>query len=600
VYQARDGSVWAGTLSGGVSHLSGGRFTTYTSAIGLLSNTVAAILEGSDGTMWFATPAGLNALSKEHWQAYTGKDGLPSENVYCLFEDSSGVLWIGTAGGLAFRGSNGIQAPGAAPASLQEPILGLEEDRQGSLWVATSTQVLRVNRENLMQGALKEGDLREYGIADGLRGAEGVRRYRSVVKDPLGRVWFSLNRGISVVDPARLRRNTAPAIVHVQTISADGGAVGLQGPVHISGGRQRVTFRYAGLGLSVPEQVRFRYRLEGLDSAWSEPVAAREAGYTNLSPGHYRFRVIASNPDGAWNSNEGSISFAVDPLFWQAWWFRAGAVATCACAILAFYRFRLRQLTRRLNLRFEERLSERTRIAQELHDTLLQGFLSASMQVHVATDSLPADLQAKPALTRALQLMRQVIDEGRNAVRGLRASGSRSLDLEQAFALVPKELAAHTKTGEQAGFRVIVDGPRQSLHPLLRDDVYRIGREALINAFRHSRAKHIEVELQYSPSQLRILVRDDGCGIDPYILRTGRDGHWGLSGMRERADQIGARLHLYSSATAGTQVELSVPGRIAFTDYHGGLRWFGKWGAPIINGAENQRQRKGMANGQSN
>jgi ligand-binding sensor domain-containing protein len=215
VYQARDGSVWAGTLSGGVSKLSGGRFTTYTSAIGLLSNTVASILEGSDGTMWFATPGGLNALSKGRWQAYTNKDGLPADNVYCLLEDSTGMLWIGTAAGLAFRSPKGIQVPGGAPAWLREQILGLEEDRYGSLWMATSNHVLRVNRERLLRGTLSEGDLREYGVADGLRGVEGVRRHRSVIADPAGRIWFSLNRGISVVDPERLNRTKAQGKVQL-------------------------------------------------------------------------------------------------------------------------------------------------------------------------------------------------------------------------------------------------------------------------------------------------------------------------------------------------------------------------------------------------
>jgi signal transduction histidine kinase len=225
----------------------------------------------------------------------------------------------------------------------------------------------------------------------------------------------------------------------------------------------------------------------------------------------------------------------------------------------------MQMVTDRLRVRFEERLTERTRIAQELHDTLLQGFLSASMQVHVALDSLPGDSQVKPTLTRALQLMRQVIDEGRNAVRGLRASGSMSLDLEQAFSRVPQDVAQRFGQ-QQPRFRVIVEGQQQPLHPLLRDDVYRIGREALINAFRHARAKHVEIELKYSTSQLRLLIRDDGCGIEPQILKSGRDGHWGLSGMRERAEQIGARLHVYSSAAAGTEVELSVPGHIAFQD----------------------------------
>jgi signal transduction histidine kinase len=188
--------------------------------------------------------------------------------------------------------------------------------------------------------------------------------------------------------------------------------------------------------------------------------------------------------------------------------------------------------------------------------------------------------------------MRQVIEEGRNAVRGLRSSGSASLDLEQAFLRVPEEFMPHGEAREAIGFRIIVEGQRRPLRPLLRDDAYRIGREALINAFRHARAKNIEVELNYSPSQLRILVRDDGCGIDPHILKSGRDGHWGLSGMRERAEQIGARLHVYSSAAAGTEVQLSVPGHVAFQGHsRRRLRWFGKRNPPATGTRESAAEK---------
>jgi signal transduction histidine kinase len=198
------------------------------------------------------------------------------------------------------------------------------------------------------------------------------------------------------------------------------------------------------------------------------------------------------------------------------------------------------------------------------------------MQVHVAADSLPADIKAKRILTRALDLMSQVTEEGRKALRGLRTSGSPSLELEQAFAQVRQEYAGQAKTGEEPGFRVVVEGSRQPLHPLLRDDIYRIGREALINAFRHAQARNVEVELNYSPRQLRIQVRDDGRGIDPQILNQGRDGHFGLPGMRERAEQIGARLHVYSSAAAGTRIELRVPGHVAFQGRSRRIWWFGK------------------------
>jgi len=577
VYLARDGTVWAGTLSAGLSMLRDGRFKNFTIADGLPSNTVASILEGSDGTMWFATPSGLSSLSKGHWEAYTPRSGLPSGNVNCVLEDSKGVLWVGTASGLAFRSTTGFQLPSGVPPSLRAQVLGLAEDRYGSLWIATSNQVLRVNREKLFQGTLGPGDTREYGLADGLRGLEGVKRHSSVVTDSTGRIWFSLNRGISVVDPARLTRNSAPAIVHVQTISADGIPVPMSGAVRIPAGHQRIIFGYSGLSLSVPDRVRYRYLLEGFDRVWSEPVANREAVYTNLPPGSYRFHVIASNPDGVWTTGEAAVGFQVDPLFWQTWWFRLGVVVVCMACILLLYRIRLRQATQQISLGFQERLAERNRIAQELHDTLLQGFLSAFMQVHVVKDRLPSDSQLKPTLTRALELMGQVIEEGRNAVRGLRSSKGASLDLEHVFSRIQQELGSEEQANSEVAFRVIVEGQKRPLHPVLRDELYRIGREALLNAFRHAHAKRIEMELKYSPKRLCILVRDDGCGIDPNVLQSGRDGHWGLSGMRERADRIGARFRVMSSASAGTEIELSVPGNVAFqSESNGRLSWFGK------------------------
>ncbi len=371
IYRSRDGTIWAGTLSGGASKLSGGRFTNYTISNGLPSNTITAILETSDGTMWFATPSGLSALSNDRWQAFAVRDGLPSGDVNCLFEDSQGVLWVGTAAGLAFFSSGRIQPAPTSTKSLHEQILGLAEDRNGWLWIATSNHVLRVNRDHLMRDALAERDVREYGLADGLRSIEGVKRNLSVVADPGGRIWISTNRGLSVVDPARLLGSPARALVHIQTISADGATIDLQSGARIPGGRKRITFVYAGLNLTVPERVQFKFTLDGFDHGWTGPVTRRDATYTNLSPGSYRFRVIASNAEGLWNGSEAAIGFEIDPVFWQTWWFRLSAVLSCALAVILLYRFRLHQLTGQLNVRFEERLAERTRIAQELHDTLL-------------------------------------------------------------------------------------------------------------------------------------------------------------------------------------------------------------------------------------
>ena len=240
--------------------------------------------------------------------------------------------------------------------------------------------------------------------------------------------------------------------------------------------------------------------------------------------------------------------------------------------IVALYRLRMYHLTRQLNVRFQERLAERTRIAQELHDTLLQGFVSASMQLDVAEDQLPDDSPAKPRLRRILQLMGRVTEEGRNALRGLRTADNDRRDLELAFSRMRQELAID----EKIGYRVIAHSIRRPLRPAIRDEVYRIGREALVNAFLHAKANSVEVEVEYASRYLRIMVRDDGCGIDPHVLGAGRQGHWGLPGMRERSEGIGGTLRLRSRVGAGTEVELTVPSAIAFeSQSHGPVsQWF--------------------------
>jgi signal transduction histidine kinase/ligand-binding sensor domain-containing protein len=561
VHRSRDGTVWAGSLSNGVSRFKNGRFTNYTTATGLSSNSIVSIAEGADGTMWFATPNGLSTLLPQNrWRTYTAREGLPPGNLNCLVQDSGGVLWIGTAAGLAFLSGGQVKVPREAPESLREQVYGIAPDRSGGLWIATSNHVVRVNREKLLSGTVGNEDVREYGLADGLRGVEGVKRQASVVTDSLGRIWFSLNGGISVVDPARLAGGAVPTLVHVLSVSADGRFMDARDSLRIPPATHRVALSFVGLSLSIPERVTYRYWLDGVDHGWSEPTAIREAVYNNLSPGPYRFRVQASNSEGLWNSEEAILGFSVDPAFWQTPWFRAACVLALGLAVFGFYRYRMHRLTTQMNLRFEERLAERTRIAQELHDTLLQGFLSASLQLHVAAEQISPESPAKPRVSRVLELMRQVIDEGRNAVRGLRAPSTGPHNLQEALARIPLEMEKPSETD----FRIIVEGRPRSLHPVLRDEIYRIGREALVNAFRHSHAKSVEVELEYGANQLRLLIRDNGCGIDPQVLRSGREGHWGLPGMRERAEKVGGRLNVWSSSTAGTEVELSVPSHIAF------------------------------------
>lgn len=562
VLAGREGTIWAGTLTGGVSALKNGHFTNYTTATGLASNTVSSIAEGAPGTVWFGTPNGLSELSPTGWRTYKADDGLPSEDIDCLFVDSAGVLWIGTAEGLAFLNAGQMHKLMAEPKSLHEPVFGIAQDHNDWLWVATANHVLRVRRTTSADKVVSDTDIREYSLADGLHGTEGVKRYKSVVADSYGRIWFATNRGFSDVNPARAAVNAAPAFVRVEAVLADGIPLEAGSLLRVPAGRQKVTFRFVGLSLGDAERVRYRYRLDDLDKSWSEPEATREATYGNLAAGLYRFRVLASNSDGLWNGSEAAVDLKVEPQLWQTWWFESAVVLCAGLAILLMYRIRTQRLTRLLSVRFEERLAERTRIAQDLHDTLLQGIYSASIHFDLAESRLPQDSPAKPAVQRGLDLLRQVSQEGRKALRSLRTAHTTSDRLEYALSLLPREFTLP----ESIDFLVATEGESRVLRPLIRDETYLIAREAVINAFRHARATRIEIEVDYASRKLSILVRDNGCGIDPQTLKTGREGHWGLTGMRERAEKIGATLEVSSRVDIGTEVELSVPGPMAFQD----------------------------------
>jgi ligand-binding sensor domain-containing protein/signal transduction histidine kinase len=524
------GGLWLGTLADGLHRFDAatGRFAVYrhASAAGSLSNNwVNAVCVDHSGTVWAGTLSGLNSLDLATgvFHAYYERDGLPNSNL-------SGIL----------------------------------EDRSGDLWLATN--------KGLSRFTTRTGKFRNYYASDGIAGNEFFRR-NGASKSASGEMFFSSPVGLTAFFPERVVESSfVPPVVLTDLLLADktaniGGGSPLSRSISLTrsltlGPEQNIfSFEFSALSYASPERNKYRYRLEGLETAWNERDSHhRTATYTTLPSGDYTFRVQGSNNRGVWNETGASIQIRILPPWWRTLWFTAAAAA-CFLAVLWYgYHYRLQQIARQLNVRFEERLAERTRIARELHDTLLQGFLSASMQLHVATDRLSADSPAKPPLNRILELMSGVIEEGRNAVRGLRLSDRDSLDLEPAFSLVARELAIH----ERMRFRVVVEGIPRPLHPVVRDEIYRIGREALINAFRHSGAGSIEVELEYTHTRLRVAVRDDGCGIEDSVLRSGRDGHWGLPGMHERAERIGAHLRVWSRAAAGTEAELCVPAHIAF------------------------------------
>jgi ligand-binding sensor domain-containing protein/signal transduction histidine kinase len=568
VYRSRNGTIWSGTLSGGVSALHDGLFTTYTTTNGLASNTVSSIAEEADGTMWFGTPNGVSVLSRNGWRTYSIRDDLSSPNVNCLLTDSKGVLWIGTAHGLVLLRAGRIEVPQNMPDSLHEPVFGLAEDRSGGLWIATATHILQASASHLEANLLQESDMREYTVSDGLGGTEGVKRYRSVVADTKGQVWFSTNRGLSVVTLARGADDSPPTLVHMEGVSADGSPLDLDRPLRVPPAKERITFRFVGLSLRNSERVRYRYRLDPFDQGWSEATTNREARYGNLHPGSYRFRVMASNSDGIWNGPETAIGFAVQPTLVQTWWFRAALLTCAVLATLAIYRLRVHQLTRLLNVRFEERLAERKRIAQELHDTLLQSFQGLVLRFQAANQILlshPAE--AKEALEGALNRADQALSESRKAIQGIRSDSFSECDLEHALSALMNELSAdsHPTERKRPTTSVIVEGQPQAVNPWACEEICKIAREALRNAFMHGKAQHIESEIAFSTTFLRVRLRDDGVGIDPTLLEKGvRTGHWGLTGMRERAKRLSGHLSLWSKPNVGTEVEVMIPASIAF------------------------------------
>jgi signal transduction histidine kinase len=456
-----------------------------------------------------------------------------------------------------------------------DDVYTLVNDGAGSLWLYTNCGIIVLAMADLENWWVEPDSKVNTKIFDGFDGAQpGLSPMQpQASRSTDGRLWFANNSLLQMIDPTRLGANQLPPPVQIERIVADRKSYSARGQLNLPPLTRVLEIDYTALSLVIPQKVRFRYKLEGHDRDWQEPGTRRQAFYNDLPPGKYTFRVIACNNDGVWNEEGTTVVFNIAPAFYQTGWF----ILLCATAItgLAFaaYRWRVRWIAAQLDRQFEERLAERTRIAQDLHDTLLQGVLSASMQLHVANDQLSEDARAKPLVTRVLELMGHAVNEGRNTLRGLRSYDEGTQTLDQAYSGVSQEFAFH----QASGFRVIVEGQPCALHPMIRDEVYRIGREAIVNAFRHSQAKNIEVEIHYTARELRILVRDDGCGINQQVLHSGRDGHFGLPGMRERAERIGARLKVLSRPDAGTKIEFFIPGKVAYlTSSPGRRRWLSK------------------------
>ena len=562
VRRSRDGAVWAGTVSAGVSRLNGGRLTNYSDADGLPSNSVNSIVEGFDGTIWVATPNGLASYSNAHWKNYAARDGLPSLSVRAIFEDPMHNLWIGTPGGLSYLSSGKIKVPDNLPEILREQILGIAEDSMGYLWFTTSDHVVRVNRERLLAGSLLETDIQSFEAEDGLTGAEGVSRDDTLVADHAGRIWLSLSSGLSMADPNITLRNSGPVAVRIESVSAGGRQFDTQRTIKIPPGIQSITLKYGGTNLFTPERIRFRYKLDGSGQGWSDIVASRQVVFSNLGPGSYNFRIVASSSIGLWNGAETNIPFVIEPAFWQTLWFRVACFVVLLAALWTIYILRLRHVTTLLHLRHQERLSEREDIARDLHDTFFQAVQSLFLRLHTASRNLPEHIPVRQALEEVLNDSDRVMSEGREMFLDVPKKEFGERDFAQLIAGYCAEFA----TAHPIEYKVQVDGQPRSLNPLVTAELTKIAREAIYNAFRHSKAKAIEVEITYGKKEMRLRVRDNGQGFEPRLSQANSGHlHLGLQNMRKRAEKLDAEFRLWSRLGSGTELEVILAAQRAYS-----------------------------------
>ena len=496
-------------------------------------------------------------------------------------------IWIGGELGLALFDGTRFRTIRTVEAERFGTVSGMVFSNDGALWLNAVKGIVRIPHEEvaaLIDDPDHKANFRRFDFNDGLPGAPQMNwTVSTAVASVDGLLWFATDGGLVSIDSTNLVSNPLPPPISIASLDAAGRQYDTQQPIELPKGTEDLRIEYTALSLSIPERVRFRYMLEGTDETWQDASNRREAFYTNLGPGEYRFRVIASNNDGVWNEEGAVLNFRILPMFYQTNWFLALCFVVAVVMFFVVYRWRVRLVKERLHMQFEERLAERVRIAQDLHDTLLQGFVSASMQLDVAVDTLAEDEPSRPRFLHVHKMLGRLIDEGRDTVKGLRSVATEgTASFEQTFARIRDEI----DLDRTVDLRMTFEGTPRPLHPIIHDEVSHVAHEAVINAFRHSDATRIEVLIEYAPRRFNLLVRDDGCGIDPEIVESGREGHWGLSGMRERAENIGARFKVWSSRGGGTEIELSVPGRIAYRDEDDRplVRWFGKSRVRRTNG----------------
>jgi ligand-binding sensor domain-containing protein/signal transduction histidine kinase len=555
IYKDHNGYLWVGTR-GGLTRMKDGVFKSYTEADGLPNDLVNTLYEDAEGNIWIGTLGGLSRFKNEDFATFTTTDGLTNNLVTSLHEDSDGAIWIGTNGGGLNRLKDGkFTSYTTHNGLLDDVVYSVLEDSGNNLWLGCSKGIFRVSKKELNE--LANGHTASiapvaYGTADGM-----LTRECSGAGDPAGwkgtdgKLWFATIKGVAMIDPERIRINEQAPPVVIEQLRIDDQSIAPSENTELPPGKTRFDFYYTAPSFVAPEKVRFKYKLEGFDADWIDSGTRRIAYYTNLRPGDYRFRVIASNNDGVWNQTGASFGFYLKPYFYQTYLFYALCILGLALLAWQLYRFRVN----RMEAQFSAVLAERTRIAREIHDNLAQEMLGISVQLEVVARTLPPSAElAKTHLDRVRMLVRHGIAEARRYVWDLRSQALEKNDLPTALTETVRRLTHETEIQS----KVEVRGTFRPLTRLVEDNLLRIGQEAINNAVNHAQAQWIFVSLGFDAKRVRLSVRDDGLGFDFQAVGSG-SGHFGLVGMRERAEQIGGTLSIQGANGSGTEVVIEVP-----------------------------------------
>jgi signal transduction histidine kinase/ligand-binding sensor domain-containing protein len=556
--------LWVSVVNRGLLRLNDRRWELPVSDLHQPESTPTALWTDTVQRQWLGYGDGTAALRAGDITEVFGPDQGLRVGPIMVIRGSAGEILVGGEWGLARFDGRRFQSLSASRSDAFSGISGIIVRANGDIWLNGNRGVVHMSSDALNDAydhPLTKLRYDLFDVQDGLPGYAQQGEDASAVAAADGRLWFATNHGIAWIDPDHLVTNRIPPNVVIRSVLADQRTYQSAGPIELPKGTRSVRIDYTALSLGQPERVRFRYKLEGADDTLRGAGNERSVRYADLRPGHYTFRVIASNNDGVWNDQGASVDITITPAWWQTWQFRAACVAAFLFMLWALYQLRLREIAREFNVRLEERVAERTRIARDLHDTLLQSFQGLLLHFQTAYalfDTRPAD--AKEVLENSIDQTAQAITEGREAVQGLRASTVESNDLAQAITTLGEQLAAETNSATSVGLHVEVEGTPRNLHPIVRDEIYRIVSEALRNAFRHAEANQIEVEFRYDKRQFRLRVRDNGKGIDAmFLTAAGRAGHFGLHGMRERAKLMGGKLTVWTASESGTEIELIIP-----------------------------------------